>query len=105
LELNKILSSLSYFSILFAGIVFPLIVWLAAEDKEVKGHAKKAFFSHLIPLVPMPILLFGFLHELIAGDPAGTTFPVIFFLSIAFIIILSMIVFVWNIVKGIKVLR
>lgn len=101
METNRILSSLNYFSVLFAGILFPLIVWLAAEDKEVKGHAKKAFFSHLIPLIPLPILIFAIFSELIRGDQT----PVIFFTSIVLIIILSCIVLVWNIVKGIKVLR
>ncbi|MDE3840111.1 hypothetical protein C0966_12215 [Bacillus methanolicus] len=104
METNKILSSLSYFSVLFAGILFPLIVWLAAEDEEVKGHAKKAFFSHLIPLIPLPILLFSVFSEIIIEE-LTTTFPVIFFTSFVLMIILSCIVLVWNIVKGIKVLR
>lgn len=101
MESRKILSALSYFSIFFAGVIFPLIVWIVSVDKVAKGHAKKAFISHLILLIPTPILVFTAIYHM-AGNQ--TEFPIMFFISIIAIVILSIIVAIWNIVKGIQVL-
>ncbi|MGG0188230.1 DUF4870 domain-containing protein, partial [Bacillus rhizoplanae] len=51
---NNILSSLCYFSIFFAPFLFPIIVFFIAEG-DVKYHAKKALWTHIIPF----IILFG----------------------------------------------
>ncbi|MDQ0157043.1 DUF4870 domain-containing protein [Robertmurraya andreesenii] len=101
MDTNKVLSALSYFSIFFAGIIFPLIVWLVASDKVVKGHAKKAFFSHIITLIPVPIIIFSVIFDIVGGY---SDVPVMFFISIIVTVILSLIVLIWNIVKGIQVL-
>lgn len=100
MDTKKILSSLSYFSLFFAGFVFPLIVFLVSDDQEVKGHAKKALFSHLIPLILVPFIIFGALMDV----SNGSEFPMLFIIMIIIFSIISFIIAIWNIVKGIKVL-
>lgn len=101
METNKVLSALSYFSIFFAGIIFPLVVWLVASDKVVKSHAKRAFLSHLIMLIPIPFIVFSAIFDLAANQ---TEVPVIFIISIISTVVISFIVLIWNIIKGIQVL-
>lgn len=99
METGKVLSGLSYLSVFFAGIIFPLIVYFVAEDKRAKEHAKKALLSHLIVLIPVCITFVTFIIE--ASNNAE--FPVLFIISIILTILTSLIVTVWNIIKGIKV--
>ncbi|WP_243526244.1 DUF4870 domain-containing protein [Bacillus pseudomycoides] len=100
---NNILSSLSYFSIFFAPILLPIIIYFVAEE-EVKYHAKKALWTHLIPCVTVIIGLaisgvvqFSTLSESAVGIALLGTIAIAFILSIYY--------FIWNIVKGIKVLK
>lgn len=102
METNKILSALSYFSVFFAGFLFPLIVFLVTNDKEVKGHAKRALFSHLLPLIPVPVIIFTAVYDIV-GTPTGEP-SILFFICVGLTVILSLIVVIWNIVKGIQVL-
>jgi hypothetical protein len=93
---------LSYFSIFFAGFLFPLIVFLISENKEVKSHAKKALFSHLIPIIPVPFIVITAIVQTLRspyGEPS-----ILFFVGVGLTVILSLIVLIWNIVKGIQVL-
>lgn len=101
METKKILSALCYFSMLFAGFIFPLVVYFVTDDAYTKGHAKKAFISHLIPLVPIPFLGVGVFYDLVLGEgyPRASTI-----ICILIIVIVSITVLIWNIVKGVKVL-
>src|SRR5690625_2151420 len=47
---RRLLSSLNYFSVFFAPFFFPFITMLVGET-DVKGHGKRAFLSHAIPVV------------------------------------------------------
>lgn len=94
--MRQILSSLSYFSIFFAPFIFPIIVWIVARDEYVAKHSKRALLSHLFPfLAAIPLLYFSLIANH-AGSILGYAllFGVIYFGS-----------FVYNIVKGIQVLR
>jgi hypothetical protein len=95
---NTILSSLCYLSILFAPFLFPLIVYFVAQP-EVKSHAKKALWTHLIPYVA---LFLGILLSLII--PYQKTMGIGVFLTFAITSILIIYYFIWNIIKGIKIL-
>jgi Domain of unknown function (DUF4870) len=95
---NTILSSLCYFSILFAPFLFPLIVYFVAES-EVKYHAKKALWTHLVPYVA---LLLGFILSIII--PYKPTIGIGFILTFGITAILTVYYFIWNIVKGVKLL-
>jgi uncharacterized membrane protein YhdT len=101
METNKVLSALCYFSMLFAGFIFPLVVFFVTNDPTTKNHAKKALISHLLPIVPVPFLIAGILTDFAQG--AGS--PRMFTIScIIVVVIISITVFIWNIVKGVKVL-
>ena len=102
MDTKRVVSALCYFSIMFAGILFPLVAYFALEDLEVKHHAKKALFSHLIPLIPLPLILIAVYFDITRG--AGE-FPILMFTSAMLMVLLSFIVLIWNIVKGIKVLN
>ncbi|PGZ94151.1 DUF4870 domain-containing protein [Bacillus pseudomycoides] len=100
---NNILSSLNYFSIFFAPFLFPIITYFVVE-KEVKYHAKKALWTHLIPLVTVIIGLaisvaigFSSLSENGLGIAVSVTMIIALIINIYY--------FIWNVVKGIKVLK
>ncbi|MDR0266961.1 DUF4870 domain-containing protein [Paenibacillus sp.] len=94
--MRQLLSALSYFSIFFAPFIFPIIVWIASNDSYVAMHSKRALISHILPFVaavPLLILTFG------ADNPGSVLGYVILFIIIYFG------TFIYNIVKGIQVLR
>ncbi|WP_102693941.1 DUF4870 domain-containing protein [Rummeliibacillus pycnus] len=114
---NRILSSLCYFSIFFAGFILPLIVYFVTTDRDVKGHAKRAFISHLLLIIPtvLGIILFIFT---IASNPfsyetnimnessgAGTFLVIAWFIFVIVEVVISIAVFIWNIIQGVKVLK
>ncbi|WP_462411011.1 DUF4870 domain-containing protein [Neobacillus sp. Marseille-QA0830] len=101
MDSRKILSSLCYFSIFFAGFIFPLVVLLASNDVITKQHAKKSLLSHLIPLFCLPLIALIFIFEFVG---LGNDIPVFSIISMAALGIISLIVVIWNIVKGVKVL-
>ncbi|TDL73816.1 DUF4870 domain-containing protein [Rhodococcus qingshengii] len=102
MDTRKVLSGLCYFSIFFAGILFPLVVMLASGDDVTKSHAKKAFLSHLIPLIPVPVLIFAIFSDLNAIN--NDAIPVFTLVSAGILILISLIVTIWNVIKGVKAL-
>ncbi|BCB05644.1 DUF4870 domain-containing protein [Bacillus sp. KH172YL63] len=102
METNKVLSALCYFSIFFAGFLFPLIVYFVSDDPGVKKDAKAAFLSHLIPVIAVPFIFTGLVMDL--GFFAGGGLPVFTILIIGLVILVSVAVVIWNVYKGIKVL-
>lgn len=116
LDNNRVLSALCYFSIFFAGFILPLIVYFVATDQEVKRHAKRAFISHLLLIIPtiIGIILFIVVIAINPFNPSMNDFEnsangsLLVISWIVFIIleaILSLAVFIWNIIQGVKVLR
>ncbi|OEF99347.1 hypothetical protein BHF71_01800 [Vulcanibacillus modesticaldus] len=90
----KVFASLSYFSIFFAGFIFPLAVYFIVQDDEVKYHAKRAFISHIIPFFTIILFILGIFSGSISSIiSAGLLF-----------IIINLIILIWNIVQGIKIL-
>lgn len=122
---NRVLSSLCYFSIFFAGFILPIIVFFVTKDPEVKRHAKRAFLSHLLLIAPTIIGVmifiaftisfsiqsssyesFGLESDGLSYTSSGDTFFMIgFLIFIVLEVILSLAVSIWNIVQGIKVLK
>ena len=100
METSKVLSGLGYLSVLFAGILFPLVLFLATEDKRTKYHAKKAFLSQLITLIPIPFVIITAIFQ-IGMNPSEL--PLLFIGSILLAVIVNLIVAIWNIIKGIQV--
>jgi FtsH-binding integral membrane protein len=102
MESRKVFSALSYFSILFAAFIFPLIVYFASDDQTTKEHAKKAFLSHLIPFGPLPLLGISIYFD---ATGASGGIPVYTVGCVVLMVIISIVVVIWNIVKGVKVLK
>ncbi|MDU5509096.1 DUF4870 domain-containing protein [Enterococcus gilvus] len=98
---RKLLNGLSYISIVFAPILFPLIVWIASQDLDVKGHAMNALKLHLIPVLLTAIVtvILGF-TGLLTNDPQSTGYVGVVLLGIVGLVDVSLAVY--NIVKGIK---
>ena len=101
METRKVLSSLCYFSIFFAGFLFPLIVYFASGDEGTKRHAKKSLLSHLIPLIPTALMVFTILNDIFNLHDRVSAFTII---SIVVLLLKWVVVIIWNIIKGVKIL-
>jgi hypothetical protein len=101
METRKVLSGLCYFSIFFAGFIFPLVVYFASGDDITKMHAKKAFLSHLIPLILIPFIFLALFFD--ASTIQGEV-PVFTIISAVVVVLISLGVTIWNVIKGVKVL-
>ncbi|MCA0986831.1 DUF4870 domain-containing protein [Guptibacillus algicola] len=96
MSVEKVMSSLCYFSVFFAPFLFPIIVFFVMRDEEVTYHAKRAVLSHLLPFASVIIAFIAVF---------GLDIGVVVFLGFIVFGLLNVIVFIWNIVKGIQVLR
>lgn len=99
---NKVLAGMSYLSIFFAGFIFPLVVFLVTSNSYVKQHAKKAFLSHLIPIVPVPFLVGSAVYLDMTNQLTDTT-PIAIIVGALLTGLIAIIVTIWNLVKAIKV--
>ncbi|QTD42909.1 DUF4870 domain-containing protein [Sporosarcina sp. Te-1] len=110
---SKILSALCYFSIFFSPLLLPVIVYFVTNDHEVKTHAKRSLISHLAPVV---VLIAGFFilslslvsfETRLAGLMTGqfNFWSLAPFLFMAVYGVLSLVIIVWNVYQGVKVLR
>lgn len=95
-HMRQLLSSVSYFSIFFAPFILPVVIWIVSRDRYVEGHAKRALLSHVFPVAAGILLL---IMAISAGSLGAVIGYVILFAAIYFG------AFVYNIVKGIQVLR
>lgn len=101
MEVRKLISSLCYFSVFFAPFLFPIVVYFVVDEPEMKKHAKASFISHLIPALTFVLFFAVFIPGMpVSGDLVFGWFLVIMILFG----LLSFIIIVWNIIKGIKVL-
>ncbi|RFA33403.1 hypothetical protein CAI16_14745 [Virgibacillus dokdonensis] len=93
---NYVLSSLCYFSVFFAPLLFPIMVYFLASE-DTKYHAKSAMFIHLVPAI--------------TGIGAFTAFAVdnlsenVTTLLIATVVVINVYYFILSVVKGVKVLQ
>ncbi|KZZ84900.1 MULTISPECIES: DUF4870 domain-containing protein [Bacillaceae] len=103
MKTDKLLSALCYFSVLFAPFLLPLIVYFVTDDAVTKSHAKKSFLSHVIPAITIIAYMFIFLGAAFAGQ--NELIGIVFLSGFPVVLLVNFIVFVWNIVKGIKILK
>ncbi|QGQ48068.1 DUF4870 domain-containing protein [Metabacillus sediminilitoris] len=100
---NKLIASLNYFSVFFAPFLLPIAIYFIVDHNEVKQHAKKAIVSHIVPFISVVamigIVVFSGFSNLSEG-----AFLTVFFGSFLVVGIINIIVVIWNIVKGIKLL-
>ncbi|MBC2330195.1 DUF4870 domain-containing protein [Listeria swaminathanii] len=102
---HRILNALSYFSILFAPIIVPVLIWIFAKSEEVTHHAKAALLTHIIPTIA-GVLCFSsvFVTALTSG---GALSSLSFFITgslFIFTLIAVVGLFIFNIVRGIQML-
>ncbi|WP_195575663.1 DUF4870 domain-containing protein [Paenibacillus sp. 1001270B_150601_E10] len=100
---STILSSLCYFSIFFAPFLFPLLIWLIA-DNQVKAHAKSALWSHVVPFI---MLVLGFIasFSIGIGSMNGVWVGTAIVITYIVYIVVGLYYLIWNVIKGIKVLK
>lgn len=115
LQNNKLMAALCYFSVFFAPLLLPVIIYFITDDRETKFHAKRSLVSHLVPVVILiagfiifSFSMFSFTNQM-SGMPSedfGFGFwqlvPIIFTLIYG---LLSLSIAIWNIVQGVKVLK
>lgn len=95
----KIFSSVCYFSIFFAPFLCPVLIYFVVNDREVGKHAKKALMLHIVPaIVTIMAIIVGVV------DIVGFHFSGVSILFLIVVLIVNIVAFVWNIVKGIQVL-
>lgn len=112
---NRILSALCYFSILFAPFLLPIIVYFITPDLEVKHHAKRSLLSHLLPVgllvITILFMIIGaFSFSTMPYDGYGTSTGIGFMSAMPIILmilymVVSLIILIWNIIQGVKVLQ
>ncbi|MFS0655202.1 hypothetical protein [Bacillus sp. 179-C3.3 HS] len=100
---QSIIASICYFSVFFMPFIVPIVSYFVVDQQETKRHAKRAFWSHLLPVAAFFILIFGAVPLLIITQsliPVMIVFILSFLVAIGFLISV-----IWNIVQGIKVLQ
>ncbi|MFP5162965.1 DUF4870 domain-containing protein [Staphylococcus equorum] len=97
---ERLLSALSYFSVFFAPLIFPIVIWVLA-DKPVSIHAKKSLLYHILPYI---LIVIGSAILGYSGMVSSTAVSVILLL-IGFIALIGAIYFIiYNLYCGIKIL-
>ncbi|CAM3212753.1 DUF4870 domain-containing protein [Filibacter tadaridae] len=110
---NKLLAAVCYFSVFFSPLLLPVIVYFLTQDREVKDHAKRALISHLVPTILLiagfiifSFSMFSFENRLSGMMTSGFSFwtyaPIIFMLIYALLLV---VVLIWNVVQGVKVIK
>ncbi|MDY0395825.1 DUF4870 domain-containing protein [Virgibacillus halophilus] len=99
MKADKILSSLCYFSVLFAPFLFPIIMYILASG-DVRSHAGKALWTHLVPY----LALFFCLGALVLNTRVSTGNGTIAWIIIGVGVAIGVYYFILNYVRGIKLL-
>ncbi|KRN50006.1 hypothetical protein IV84_GL001328 [Pediococcus damnosus] len=101
---DKLLSSLSYLSILFLPVLFPLIVWLLTANRpETHRNALHALLLHILPtLLILTFIVLAGVHGLITKNAQSTGWFIIILIGLGAIIVLALTIY--SIYKGIKIL-
>ncbi|MGE6630180.1 hypothetical protein [Bacillus sp. NPDC077027] len=104
---QAIIASICYFSVFFMPFLLPIVAYFIVDQPETKRHARRAFLSHLLPFVAMLILI---VMTIILGVTVQTTdLSILSVMTIGvssiLVLISFLIVTIWNIIQGIKVLQ
>ena len=100
---GKILAALCYFSIFFAPLILPIIVWILS-DKPTSAHAAKSLIYHIITyLCPFILVINASLGT--GALSTESTWQAVLLIIIAIVLV---VITIWytikNIYRGIKVL-
>lgn len=102
---SRIVNALSYLSILFLPVIFPLIVWIvarASDDPSIVKNARKAFWSQIFPLfyVIFAILVLSITSLSNTLSHSGAIFGIL----LTFALLIALLLFIYNIAMGVKML-
>ncbi|KKI88493.1 membrane protein [Bacillus sp. SA1-12] len=100
---NKVLASINYFSVFFAPFLLPIAIYFIVDHSEVKQHAKKALVSHILPFLSI-IAVIGAIIFSGYSNLSEAAFLTVFFGGFIIVGLINLIVFIWNLVRGIKLL-
>lgn len=93
---SKILACLCYFSVFFAPILFPAVIWIFTS-RPVSHHAKKSLYYHIIPLVLFTCAAIAFsINQNYSSDIAFYTAILLVIITLYYVVV--------NLYSGIKVL-
>ena len=94
------LNGLSYVSILFAPIIFPIIVWVVFKDRLVEYHAKRALLLHLVSGIS-GFVIAGLMTSVGLIYNNQTALPGLVLLAIAIPLIINVVITIFALVLGI----
>ncbi|MGM9926288.1 MAG: DUF4870 domain-containing protein [Bacillus sp. (in: firmicutes)] len=100
MDSKKVLSALCYFSVLFAPFIVPIVIYFVSEESFVKRHAKSSLLSHIIPAVFLPIVFAAAYYDM--AQAAGV--PVLLLITFIGFGLVSFIILIWNLIRGVKLL-
>ena len=102
---TRIVNALSYFSIFFLPVIFPLIVWIvarASEEPSITANARKAFWSQIFPLIygifAILVLSLSALQDFTAHGGA------LLGILLTFALLIALLLFIYNVAMGVKML-
>lgn len=103
---DRIVNTLSYLSILFLPVIFPLIVWIIAKSSDrptIAKNARYAFWSQIFPLLYVigAILVFS----VFSLNPANFHGGALFGILLTFALLLALLLFIYNIAMAVSKLR
>ncbi len=96
---NKIVSSICYFSVFFLPVIVPLGIYLFFRDYDIRHNAKYALTLQIVPLIGTVTIFSVTVFNIVTLDFSGW---MVFW--VCFVILMDLVTFIWNIVKGIHVL-
>ena len=110
MENKNLLSAFSYLSIFFAPLLVPLAIYFFSKDREVKHHSMRALLSHLIPLALgilfFILFIFSTLSFSLSNPSEGNpSFLIFWIVGFAVYLIVSLGIFIWNIIQAIRIIR
>ena len=102
---DRIVNTLSYLSILFLPVIFPLIVWIIAKSSDrptIAKNARYAFWSQIFPLLYVigAILVFS----VFSLNPANFHGGALFGILLTCALLLALLLFIYNIAMAVKML-
>lgn len=104
---ERIINTLSYLSILFLPVIFPLIVWIVAKNSSniqpsVVKNARYAFWSQIFPAIYVlaAILVFSIFSLDMTHFHGGAIFGIL----LTFALLIALLLFIFNIAMAVKML-
>ncbi|RIP34762.1 hypothetical protein BUZ14_06185 [Staphylococcus gallinarum] len=101
---NRVLASISYFSLFFAPILVPIIIWILA-DKPASQHASKSLIYHIVTyLGPIVALLTGSFGVSLTQNTSNNWITIIVIVIACLLAFVTLWYTIKNVYRGVSVL-